>query len=385
MDTWAGGENRLRRDRRNPYSPTRRRTYVRAIEPMHPTHRFADDEIQQSTALRWLSEFLTFAHEIMVPFTPRLILAILPNLAHDVHMIQSAAVKTNKLLLNVVQSLPFPAQSTPDLSGAQRSGTDGRANPAAPSPTPTANSVPTRHSSKDQVNPPIRDLNSPELIQESMPVQGQKPKGPGATPTQKDIDSAAVYLKQQGESNLPVLASRPESPVSTRSGGIALPAIGQSQQQTTATVTQGSPIADKAYLLDYPATVNALTIQFLSEHEETRVAALRWLIMLHQKSPKVCSFRLGILRWADFIRVDPCHGRWNVPRPPQDPFGFLGGSDKARPPAHRSNFHQFGGELFPSIHAQSLGTLQHRQKAIGNEREFDHSTIVLELEHGEDL
>ena len=38
--------------------------------------------------------------------------------------------------------------------------------------------------------------------------------------------------------------------------------------------------------IDYQATVNALTIQFLSEHEETRVAALKWLIMLHQKAPK---------------------------------------------------------------------------------------------------
>lgn len=37
---------------------------------------------------------------------------------------------------------------------------------------------------------------------------------------------------------------------------------------------------------DYQATVQALTIQFLSEHEETRVAALKWLIMLHQKAPK---------------------------------------------------------------------------------------------------
>jgi vacuole morphology and inheritance protein 14 len=39
-------------------------------------------------------------------------------------------------------------------------------------------------------------------------------------------------------------------------------------------------------LIDYQATVNVLTIQFLSEHEQTRVAALKWLIMLHQKAPK---------------------------------------------------------------------------------------------------
>jgi vacuole morphology and inheritance protein 14 len=37
---------------------------------------------------------------------------------------------------------------------------------------------------------------------------------------------------------------------------------------------------------DYEAAVNALTLQFLHEHEATRVAALAWLIMLHRKSPR---------------------------------------------------------------------------------------------------
>jgi vacuole morphology and inheritance protein 14 len=38
--------------------------------------------------------------------------------------------------------------------------------------------------------------------------------------------------------------------------------------------------------LDYTAAVEALTMQFLNEHEETRVAALSWLLMLHRKAPK---------------------------------------------------------------------------------------------------
>ena len=42
--------------------------------------------------------------------------------------------------------------------------------------------------------------------------------------------------------------------------------------------------------LDYAAAVNTLTLQFLNEHEATRVGALSWLIMLHRKAPrKVCS------------------------------------------------------------------------------------------------
>ncbi|KAI9838228.1 MAG: hypothetical protein M1838_004619 [Thelocarpon superellum] len=38
--------------------------------------------------------------------------------------------------------------------------------------------------------------------------------------------------------------------------------------------------------LDYAAAVNALTLQFLNEHEATRVGALSWLIMLHRKAPR---------------------------------------------------------------------------------------------------
>lgn len=38
--------------------------------------------------------------------------------------------------------------------------------------------------------------------------------------------------------------------------------------------------------LNFPATVNALTLHFLDEKEETRVAALDWLIRLHRKVPK---------------------------------------------------------------------------------------------------
>ncbi|KAH8719460.1 vacuolar protein 14 C-terminal Fig4p binding-domain-containing protein [Phaeosphaeriaceae sp. PMI808] len=37
--------------------------------------------------------------------------------------------------------------------------------------------------------------------------------------------------------------------------------------------------------LDYQAAVSALTLQFLNEHEATRVAAIAWLIMLHRMAP----------------------------------------------------------------------------------------------------
>lgn len=46
--------------------------------------------------------------------------------------------------------------------------------------------------------------------------------------------------------------------------------------------------------LDYAAAVNSLTLLFLNDHEETRVAALTWLLMLHKKAPrKVLAFNDG--------------------------------------------------------------------------------------------
>ncbi|EGO02004.1 hypothetical protein SERLA73DRAFT_104235 [Serpula lacrymans var. lacrymans S7.3] len=172
------------------------------------------DEIQQSTALRWLAEFLNFAHEVMIPFTPRLVPAILPNLAHHVPMIQSAALRTNKLLTNVIENLPSPSegplrqQSTDKLSV-----TPSRAYTSSPTPS-TPSLAPSRQVNVEKTPvAPMRDLSSPDN-------------------------------------------------------------------------TSQVPAPEEADLFDYQATVNELTIQFLSEHEQTRVAALKWLIMLHQKAPK---------------------------------------------------------------------------------------------------
>ena len=55
-----------------------------------------------------------------------------------------------------------------------------------------------------------------------------------------------------------------------------------------------SPNAQAHVDLDYAAAVNSLTLLFLNDHEETRVAALTWLLMLHRKAPrKVVAFNDG--------------------------------------------------------------------------------------------
>ncbi|KAJ7741096.1 vacuolar protein 14 C-terminal Fig4p binding-domain-containing protein [Mycena metata] len=223
------------------------------------------DEIQQSTALRWLAEFLNFTSEVMVPFTPRLIPSILPNLAHHVAMIQSAAIHTNKLLLNVIQALPSPAEPPsrppppPRLPG---------------SPTPTTSTSRQSTTGKETYT---RDVSSPEPI-----LEAPSPPAPLSAPLSRSRTSISALdpnltprLIDMGPPPLPGTSSRPHSPMSFTSQN------GQNSINIPYTLPP-----EEVDLFDYQATVNELTIQFLSEFEETRVAALKWLIMLHQKAPK---------------------------------------------------------------------------------------------------
>ncbi|KAF8663444.1 hypothetical protein AX16_001014 [Volvariella volvacea WC 439] len=220
------------------------------------------DEILQSTALIWLAEFLHFVPEQMVPFTPRLIPAMLPNLAHHVNMIQTAAVRTNGRLFHVIQSLPPPPDAIPRLQEKPPS------NPrAVTSPTPTTNSMPKPSLSKDiGKEPPIKEAipeaESPTLS--TVPLQRSKNSS-------ADVSQAWKQNPSDGQQASPLptkmTASRPVSPEAELASTVDLP-------------------PEDMDPFDYQLTVNELTIQFLSEYEETRVAALKWLIMLHQKAPK---------------------------------------------------------------------------------------------------
>ncbi|KAI5893997.1 ARM repeat-containing protein [Schizophyllum commune H4-8] len=231
------------------------------------------DEIQQSTALRWLAEFMTFAPEVMVPFTPRLVPAVLPNLAHHAPGIQTQAIRLNKLLMNAILNLPSP--SSPSVPRFQ-----GRT-PASPSPTATTSRQPTT-ATRDSSS---RDISSPEPPtdppQPPTPAAANAPlprsRGSGADISMTNMVGAVAsrpFPTSDGANAAPASTpSRPHSPVSLKS-------------QHTQAQAQSVVMAEEPDYFDYQGTVTELTVQFLSEFEETRVAALKWLIMLHQKAPK---------------------------------------------------------------------------------------------------
>ncbi|KAG8932960.1 hypothetical protein FRC02_000311 [Tulasnella sp. 418] len=262
---------------------------IRQLDPMH-------EDIQQSTALRWIAEFLDFAPTVMVPFTPRLIPAILPNLAHHIPSMQSAAVETNQSLFTLIQNLPspstaplttnLPASSTaPSVSAASSQ----RALPASPptssSPQPQI-SRQGKEASKEDFPPlaeglPILEKTAPTPTIKSRSLTTPSDGGSSVSGTVVPNGASSSQQNQYASSN-EHSPSRPQSPTIS----VNLPA----NTAQDGVVLQQSPVsivpAEELDPFDYQTTVDQLTIQFMSEHEETRVTALKWLIMLHQKAPK---------------------------------------------------------------------------------------------------
>lgn len=168
---------------------------------------------------------------------PQLLSQVLPALSHDVEQVRQAAHRVNNALTSYIISLPeepVKAAITPSASTP------------APSqlPQPTANATRTN-----------KEADGPER-RESLP---------------------ASRLRKSGSPE-PVDGVKPRQEVQTPT----LPALDKEEDE--------DPSPSQMRELDYEAAVNALTLQFLNEHEASRVAALSWLIMLHRKSPrKVCA------------------------------------------------------------------------------------------------
>ena len=174
--------------------------YDRIVETL-VKHLSSPEEDIQRTALQWINEFISIAKEVVIQFTPKIILAVLPCLAHPTTVIQNTAIETNRNL----QKLVLEASTT------------------------------------------------------------------------------TVVLK--ASSPLPP-TSRSQTAVTMEENGAA--ALGKGQPDDTIDPTQNQQHLSRSVEeepFDYQTTVSNLRLQFLNENEETRVASLEWLLMLHKKAP----------------------------------------------------------------------------------------------------
>lgn len=196
----------------------------------------SSEEEVQLTTLKWIESFFNICPEDILVFTPHLLAQVLPALSHDVDMVKQAADRVNQALMAYIMSLP-------EEPGRQE-----------PPPVPSSTALTAPAPAPAIATSGIRALKE---------VNGIDRSSNTAVPIRSQVRKAA--------SPEPILPSQ-------RAHTVQTPEPPADDENSTHTL----PHTD----LDYEAAVNALTLQFLHEHEATRVAALAWLIMLHRKSPR---------------------------------------------------------------------------------------------------
>ncbi|KAA1126559.1 hypothetical protein PGTUg99_027624 [Puccinia graminis f. sp. tritici] len=201
----------------------------------------------QALCLKWLSEIIQIDQSVIIPFTPRLIPIILGCLSHERNYIKDIAVGANYNLFHAIAQLPTPPP--PSL-------------PPVPPPPPPPVNVPDVDKRKH--DPRLSSHVSASVDKFRNKIMRPERGNPPATPT----PSTWTIRPRRG----------------TRPNGIAEEVVQSNPDHEVEAETP--PIEEMPPdPLDYALTVNALTLQFLNEYEETRLAALKWLMMLHNKVP----------------------------------------------------------------------------------------------------
>jgi vacuole morphology and inheritance protein 14 len=185
-----------------------------------------EEEIQL-TALRWIDSFFEICPEDILAFVPRLLSDVLPALSNDIEQVRQAADRVNTSLMDYILSLP------------------------------------------EEESPGREDLMASQIAAQSAPIL---PSTVAKEPMSMD----------RKESTFSARHSRPSGRATPDAKSLEPPA---QMDDTRPSPSEEQPTSRHTWNLDYEATVNALTLQFLNEHQATRVAALNWLIMLHRKAP----------------------------------------------------------------------------------------------------
>jgi vacuole morphology and inheritance protein 14 len=158
-----------------------------------------------------------------MPFVPSLLSHVLPTMSHDVETVRAAANRVNTSLMDYIMSLSD--DSRPDIA-----------------------------------------LNAPTQLPTSLSALGKELSGV----ERRDSNLSSRLLKTVIRDQALATEIKPPEGRSTR---------------TPTPAEDRGPSPRPGPELDYQAAVNALTLQFLNEHEATRVAAIAWLIMLHRMAP----------------------------------------------------------------------------------------------------
>ncbi|KAK9237438.1 vacuolar protein 14 C-terminal Fig4p binding-domain-containing protein [Lipomyces kononenkoae] len=224
------------------------------------SHLDSTEQEIQLTVLKWIESFFEISPDDLLPFVPRFLSLLLPTMAHDNAQLRQAAEKVNNDLMELIISLPH---SVPEE--VKRGKDDDSAESQPPTPS---------------LPPPRPGLAAVRSISPA----ASRSMSPPAPLSRRSLSTDRIRARDD-ESIMTKLAT------ASTSSALPSPNMNAESGQEEGSRTSTSKME---LLLDYPATVNALTLHFLNEREETRVAALDWLIMLHRNaSSKILAINDG--------------------------------------------------------------------------------------------
>lgn len=231
--------------------------YAKVIEILLSYLDSTEQEIQL-TVLKWIESFFDISPDDLLPFVPRFLSVLLPTMAHDNEQLRKSAERVNDELMQLIMS--------DTVIDEEKRG--GELDDPFFSSTPNL--------------PPLKQGFSVR----SLSPNANRSLSPQPTSGRHSLSGD----RRDDESLLSKLTN------TTNASAVTSPTIVPTETNESSTANDTGAVASHNLeeLLDYPATVNALTLHFLNEREETRVAALDWLLMLHRKaSSKILAINDG--------------------------------------------------------------------------------------------
>jgi vacuole morphology and inheritance protein 14 len=206
--------------------------------------------------------------------------------------IHTAANETNSALYHVIQALPLTQATAPSTATTAQPSVTGTVQPptASPSLQSLAGSPPTTsgfHRRNEQSIPDVPELKT--VMSDPLDIANSSiPSRQSSINITTSLSASNVPSMKSKALPIPN-ASEPTTPATFEFPANAPGRKSRPQSPTASLAATLPPAPQDEDPFDIKETVNVLTLQFLSEHEDTRVAALEWLLMLHQKAPNKVS------------------------------------------------------------------------------------------------
>ncbi|KAJ1973512.1 hypothetical protein H4R35_004080 [Dimargaris xerosporica] len=235
----------------------------------------------QHTALQWITRFIIVCPEVVITFASELIDKILPSLSHTIPAIKKAAAHANASLYQLIQEMPiFPSRQSQPATTAATAPNHNHNDASASSPRsegPPIDSQP--HSpalprlSSHPASPTVATLGAPShptSPSDGLVVPSPRPSPRSETPTVAKVstDEPQTPLLSQSQPTTPSPQDQRRSPLRRQ------PGLTNSGSPTPATEP-----------FNFEATVTTLIVAYSNGREETRIACVDWLLMLHRKAP----------------------------------------------------------------------------------------------------